>query len=236
MTSLSVRYCFPAICQPFFVCFSWGKKWSNGAKSGECVGWSTSSKPQLSTAAISPQIGVYEHFPGETSSGFQAVLTWLTFVAATASWHNIPRWHFAFRKVGNEHNTCTICIPEDGSHRLPYHLGLPWRGGGGGGGEEFSTTRIVVWSLVWRNFQENWLDLLQRVPGSPAVTSLVCFWSAYVNSCGTHRAQTLGMPSSLCRMSSTRSREMPRALAIWLMLKPRHPSPSGEYGRCFLWI
>ena len=58
---------------------------------------------------LQPQICVQEHCPGEKglpSSVFQAVLTWLHFTAASATWHIIvfSTDSLACLKVVNEHN------------------------------------------------------------------------------------------------------------------------------------
>ena len=45
-----------------------------------------------------------------------------------------------------------------------------------------------------KNVQENWLDLLQKCQD--------------IKSCSTHRAEIFDMPSLLCRMFSTRSRDI----------------------------
>ena len=68
MTS-SVQCCFPAKWSVFML---GNRKKSDGAKSGEYGGWSTSSKPQSCNAAIATTdlyMYVQEHYPGET--GFQ---------------------------------------------------------------------------------------------------------------------------------------------------------------------
>ena len=83
----------------------------------------------------------------------------------------------AFVKVVNEHNA--LCIPEDRDHHLPcwwHHLE----------GEKISVSNawIAIWSLAWSggpnthlgwgSIQENWLDLFQRVPISPATWPAWC--------------------------------------------------------------
>ena len=99
------------------------------------------------------------------------------------------------------------------------------------GGEKrgVSTAWIVVWSLArsggpnthlgWGNAHENWSGSASKsAKFAYDMTSLVCFWSG-VKSRGTHWAETSDMLSSLCRMFSTRSWEMPTALVIWLTVK-----------------
>ena len=87
MTSSLARFCFPAKSCCFFMLGE--REQSDGAKSGEYGGWSTSSKSQSRTAAIAslqPQTCVQEHCPAETglpSSVFQAILKCLYTVLCT---------------------------------------------------------------------------------------------------------------------------------------------------------
>ena len=57
--------------------------------------------------------------------------------------------------------------------------------------------------LGWEVFKKIGVDLLQKVPNSTGVLLIG------VKSRGTHREETFDMPSSLCRMFSTLSREVP---------------------------
>ena len=170
---------------------------------------------------LQPQTCVQEHSPGETrlsSSVYQAVLTWLPFADASASWHIFPINSLAFLKVGNEHNA--ICIPEEGGHHLPcrwHHLGLLWRGRRGmfplhglsfGLWLDLMDPTLILGEETFK--KPNWI-YFKSVKFACEMNSLVCFWSG-VKSVGTYRAETFHMPSSLYRMFSTRSRKLPTAL------------------------
>ena len=214
MKSSLVRYCFPAKC--FFMLGN--RQLSDDAKSGEHGGWLTGSKPLSRTTAIS------------TRDRCAGALSW---------WSRTPFVSFqgrfdliAFRTCLNKltHYPPLIVWPLHPRRRRPspfLPMAPPWPSLEGVMRGVF-TAWNVVWSLVrsggpnthlgWGNIQENWLDLLKKVPSS----------SAHDQPCVllSRRQKPWHPPSGNLRhakfvvqMFLTCFWKIPTALAIWLTVK-----------------
>ena len=119
----------------------------------------------------------------------------------------------SFLKAVNEHHA--LCIPEDKGHHLPcwwHHLVLLWRG------------RRGVFPLHGLPFGL-WLEVLDPtlIEGEETFkkTDCICFKKWQVHLRLDQPGVLFDMPSSSCRMFSTRFGEMPTALAtcIWWIVK-----------------